>query len=288
MLDSRLFSVGSRRLHALVGEAGPPIVMLHGVLRNSRDFAPLFSVLQPRWRIVALDHLGHGESSRGDNYAIADYADGILSLLSENFADGAVLYGHSLGAWTALIAAARLPDLVRGIILEDPPGERVLRNIRQTPFHALFTQMQPLVGHNLPTSEVARRLARIRVPNGSGELVLTLGDLRDAVSLRFSAACLRHVDPAVLPPLIESRWLDGIEVELTLRSVRCPALMLYGDESKGGMLGRDEAKQWTMFMHDAVALHVPSGHLLHWLEREAVVRHLLGFLESLLPVEEGT
>lgn len=285
MIETRLFQMNDRRLHALVSaEAGPPIVLLHGVLRNGRDFAPLFPALAPRWRIVAVDHRGHGGSDRGEAYQVVDYADDVIAMLAEHFVEGAVLYGHSLGAWTAMVAAAALPELIRGVILEDPPGEQLLRRIDQTPFHAMFTQMQSLAGHRLTISEATRRLAAFQVQGPSGAAT-SLGELRDAVSLRFSAACLRDVDPAVLPPLIEGRWLDGIDVQKSLGEIRCPALLLYGDEAKGGMLSGSEANQWAREMPDACALHVPGGHLLHWLERETVIRHTLGFLETLEPCE---
>jgi pimeloyl-ACP methyl ester carboxylesterase len=205
-------------------------------------------------------------------------------MLGEHFVEGAVLYGHSLGAWTAMIAAAALPELVRGVILEDPPGEQLLRRIDQTPFHALFTQMRSLAGHRLNIADAVQRLAAFQVIGPSG-VAATLGELRDAMSLRFSATCLRNVDPAVLSPLIEGRWLDGIDVQKTIRAIACPALLLYGDEAKGGMLSGHEAKRWASEMRDACAQYVPGGHLLHWLERETVIRHMLGFLETLEPCE---
>src|SRR5439155_12443570 len=122
-----------------------------------------------------------------------------------------------------------------------------LADVSRSSWHAIWTQMRDLAGRKAGVREVARELAEVRLPSGR------LGDVRDATSLRFSARCLLDLDPAVFDPLIESRWLEGFDYDGAFAAVRCPALILRGDERLGGMLARDEAARLAAMMADGDA-----------------------------------
>jgi pimeloyl-ACP methyl ester carboxylesterase len=255
-------------------------MFLHGISRAARDFAPFWGALSERWELLALDQRGHGKSDRADSYYVRDYVADAAAVLPTTFSEPAVIFGHSLGALVALGVAAQKPDRVRAIILEDPPGPELIANIEQTPFYSLFSAMQTFAGSKLETSQLARELGEIRLPAANGEV--RLKELRDGVSLRFIASCLKDVDPAVYDPLLAGRWLDGVDWKETLRAVRCPVLLLAGDEKLGGMLGKSAIDE--MLSHLADAIHIPHpgvGHLIHWQATETCLRHTMGFLESL-------
>src|SRR5688500_8755990 len=140
MFASRFVNLKKLALHVAGGPpAGDPLFLLHGVSRSSRDFAPLFPALVARWQVYAIDQRGHGQSGRATRYLVRDYADDLIEIL-ETRAEfrPAVIYGHSLGALVALSVAARCPDDVRAIILEDPPGPKLLSGVEQTPFYPTF------------------------------------------------------------------------------------------------------------------------------------------------------
>ncbi len=106
--------------------------------------------------------------------------------------------------------------------------------------------------------------------------------MRDATSIRFTARCLRDLDAGVLDELLSGRWLDGYDAENVWAGVRCPALLLCGEEIRGGMLPRGEAHTIAGRMADCTLLDVPGvGHLVHWLEAETTLRLVAGFLEAL-------
>jgi pimeloyl-ACP methyl ester carboxylesterase len=283
MFTQGFHDVGSVLLNVAVGPAnGSPLVLLHGVLRGWRDFAPLWPALVPRWQVYGVDLRGHGLSGRcAGHYFVKDYAVDVIEL-SKHLPTGAVLFGHSLGALAAAAVAAALPGRVRGVILEDPPPPSFLAHVEQSPWHAVWKGMQGLAGRaGRSTAEVARDLAELRVPAGEGRET-RLGELRDASSLRFSARCLQTVDPGVLTPLLENRWLEGYDAEHIFARVRCPALVLRGEEALGGMLGVEEARKMTTRMADGLLVDVAgAGHLIHWQAGEATARVVLGFLESL-------
>ncbi len=270
------------KLHVAAGPlAGDPLILLHGVSRSSRDFAPLLPALAARWQVYAIDQRGHGQSSRAKSYLVRDYAADVVELLQARPSfSPAVIYGHSLGALVAACVAAQCPDAVRAIILEDPPTASMIPEIKQTSFYPHFSAMQKLAGSKVPVSEVARQLAEVRLPSATGEV--RLGDLRDGVSLRLVARCLKDVDPAVYDSLLAGRWLEGVDWQETMRAIRCPVLLLAADEKAGGMLNRASVEEMKQNVADIISLPHPGiGHLIHWQSTETCLRHVLGFLESL-------
>jgi len=282
MITERYLEGKTHTLRIAAGpNAGPPLLFLHGVCRRWQDFLSLVPAVATRWQVHGLDFRGHGGSDRMPrHYRAIDYVEDANALL-HTLSEPAVLFGHSLGALVAAAVAAAEPARVRAVVLEDPPSADLLRNIGPTPFHTQFTAMRALAGRKNAIAQTARELAEIRLPTPKGDMI-RLGDARDAAQLRFMARCLEPLDPEVLTPVIESRLLDGYDVEAVLRGVHCPAMILRGDERYGGMIGRAEAESWAGWMSDAILIDFPGiGHLIHGVATDAVVRVLVPFLESI-------
>lgn len=259
---------------------GPPLVLLHGVARRGSDFAPLVPWLAP-WRTIAWDLRGHGASDRAaGQYRVVDYAADVVAWLRGADVPPAVLYGHSLGALVAAWAAAEVPDRVRAIVLEDPPGPGFLAHLDATPYGPMFEVMERLAGRGGSVAPLAAELAATRL--GPAADAPRLADVRDAASIRFSAACLQHVDREVFAPLRAGRWLDARAWLGSLARVCCPALLLRGEVARGGMLPEAEARELLAALPDATDVAFPgAGHLLHWQQTEAAVRAVLSFLHTL-------
>ena len=137
MFHERLVALRYGRLNVATGPAhGPPLVLLHGVLRRWSDFAPILGPLAARWQVFAIDHRGHGASDRiAGRYLVTDYTEDVVDFITRHMPQPPVLYGHSLGGMVALAAAAALPQ-VQGAILEDPPFETMGTAIGLTGFHS--------------------------------------------------------------------------------------------------------------------------------------------------------
>lgn len=282
-LSRRLDSARGPALHvATVGTGAVPIVFLHGIGRRGSTFQPLLPWLTECGLVHLVDQRGHGKSGRGKQYLVADYLADAMEILPRLGDRPAVLYGHSLGALVVALLAAQLPERVRAVVLEDPPSPDFLEKLGQSAYYSTFEAMRRAAGHaGASTSIVARQLAEsiIRQPDGS---TARLGDLRDPVSLRFSAACLREVDPAVYEPLLAGRWLDDIDWWERVASICCPVLLLHGDVSNGGMLPVEDAVRLADCLPDLTRMHLTgAGHVLHWQHTGTVANHLLAFLDSL-------
>ncbi len=283
MLKEDLFESAGVTLNYATGPAsGPPLLLLHGVTRRWQDYVPLVPIFATRWQVHALDFRGHGKSGRAQGaYRVMDHVNDILSFV-QHLGEPVVIYGHSLGALAACGVAALVPELVRGVVLEDPPAANLVLGIRRSHFHAFFAGMQRLAGNGMTVAERTRLLAEMRLPAGMDKPPLRLGDIRDATSLRFTARCLQDLDPEALTPLLEVRWLDGYDQASVMARMHCPTLLLRADERFGGMMPRSELEPLTARMADCTVIDLHGcGHAVHWLEGEKTARFVLGFLESL-------
>ncbi len=281
MFTERFIDTGEVRIRVAADpDDGPSILFLHGVSRIGRDFAPLFPILADSWHLHALDHRGHGQSGRTPGaYRLTDYARDAVAVVRA-LSEPTILFGHSLGAVAAVSVAVVAPDRVKAVILEDPPSAAFLAKFASTPYHVQFTAAQKLAGQNRPVADVARDLANIPVPQPNGTMA-RLGDFRDAAMLRFTAKCLPDLDPDVFEPLLDGTWFDGYDEDAIWKAIKCPVLLLRGEEARGGMLPAACADRMAKTIPDCTRVDVPGvGHLIHWLATEACVRHVLGFLES--------
>lgn len=240
---------------------GPPgartLLLLHGVTRNWRDWEPLLPELTHEWRVVALDHAGHGDSERASAYRVADYTRYVADFVREHFREPPVVFGHSLGAMAARGIAAECP--VAGAVLEDPPFHTMGRDIAATPYRAQFAGMQTVARRGGDLEAMTDALADIRISETQ-----RLGDVRDRESLRFSAECLAKVDPEIFTPLVAGEWLLGFDHVGLWPRVRCPVLLLQADPASGGTLSEADAAIAERALAKCRLVRFPGiGHQIH-------------------------
>lgn len=104
-------------------ETGAPVVCLHGLTRNSRDFeivAPRIAALGRR--VIAPDMRGRGRSSHDPDpahYVPAVYAQDVLAVLNALGVSQAVFIGTSMGGIITMVIAALAPDRIVASVLND-------------------------------------------------------------------------------------------------------------------------------------------------------------------------
>jgi len=114
----------------------PPILCLHGLTRNSRDFADFAERYSPEYRVLALDFRGRGRSDDDPlpmRYNPLTYAGDVIELLDRLELSRAIFVGTSLGGLVTMTIAAIARDRIAATILNDvgpdvdPSGiERIL------------------------------------------------------------------------------------------------------------------------------------------------------------------
>jgi pimeloyl-ACP methyl ester carboxylesterase len=110
--------------HRAVGtETGPPIICLHGLTRNHKDFRDIISPLQEMGRkVIALDVRGRGKSGRDPNpanYNPLIYVQDLMGIMSQLLVPRAVFIGTSMGGLMTMILASFAPQMIAGAVLND-------------------------------------------------------------------------------------------------------------------------------------------------------------------------
>ena len=105
------------------GPAGKaPLLCLHGLTRNSRDFTDFAERHSPEWRVLAADFRGRGLSDYDPlpaRYTPVTYAADVLHFLNALEIDRAVFIGTSLGGLVTMAIAAIAPLRIAASILND-------------------------------------------------------------------------------------------------------------------------------------------------------------------------
>jgi len=96
---------------------GPPLVLLHGWSLSSAVFDELTAGLARDFRVLAFDLRGHGCSSPGEGYGLADFAADVRESLDLLSIPSAALLGWSLGGQVALRLAHEVPSLWTRLVL---------------------------------------------------------------------------------------------------------------------------------------------------------------------------
>ncbi|MBF02338.1 MAG: alpha/beta hydrolase [Flavobacterium sp.] len=97
---------------------GLAVVLLHGFLENSKMWHNIVPVLLPKYRVVCIDLLGHGETECiGYVHTMEDMADAVHHILHFLDLEKVVVMGHSMGGYVALAFAELYPEMMAGLIL---------------------------------------------------------------------------------------------------------------------------------------------------------------------------
>ena len=104
---------------------GEPLLLLHGFTGRAANWRPLLPRLAERWRVIAIDLPGHGDSDApadAARYEMPRVAADLVELLTRRAAPAHWL-GYSMGGRLALYVAVHHPGLVRSLVLESTsPG----------------------------------------------------------------------------------------------------------------------------------------------------------------------
>lgn len=240
-------------------EDGDPVVLQHGRGGEATTWTGVAEHViargDGRFRVLAPDLRGHGRSGWDPRcrYTVEVLADDLAAWIETVAGGPCLLVGHSFGAATALATAARRPDLVRGLLLEDGgPASRLLierwgrpralpaaRFESEADAEAELERLWP--GDTTPANR-DRRMAAFFTAGDDGALTWRS-------DLPGMAAAPRD------PLLLEESWS-------LLDQLRCPLTLVVAGE--GSMLDPDVAERVRARVPSARVVAVPgAGHDVH-------------------------
>lgn len=106
-----------------VPEGRPPVLCMHGLTRNARDFEEVAPRLAANgWRVICPDMRGRGDSAYAKDpatYNPVQYVQDVTVLLDELAIDRFVSIGTSMGGLMTIIMGYSMPDRIAGCLLND-------------------------------------------------------------------------------------------------------------------------------------------------------------------------
>ena len=121
-LQHKFVNTNGIRMHYVEQGSGPLVVLCHGWPESWYSWRHQIPALAAAgFRVVAPDQrgCGHSDWDPQTRYGAEQSCSDVLALAGDQQLAGFVLVGHSLGAVTACLLAARNPDLVRALVLID-------------------------------------------------------------------------------------------------------------------------------------------------------------------------
>ena len=109
------------RDHAGAGDR-PPIICIHGLTRNARDFEGVAARLAPDWRVICVELRGRGESAYAKDpmsYVPLTYLQDMEALVRELRLTRFILFGTSLGGIVSSLIAMTDATRIAGAVIND-------------------------------------------------------------------------------------------------------------------------------------------------------------------------
>ena len=193
--------------------SGPALVFVHGVTFSRHTWDPIIDRLRDRFRCVAVDLPGHGESS-GSAADPRVVVDRLHETLRERGISSPVVIGHSAGALTATGYAAMHPvagavNVDQTLVVAPFAGfvQQLGPALRGNDFETAFAPFRNSIGvEQLPEPERTRVLATQRIDqqvvldHWTGPMTMAPQELQDVVSELLDAVSAPYL------------WLAGHEL----------------------------------------------------------------------------
>jgi pimeloyl-ACP methyl ester carboxylesterase len=211
--------------------AAPPVVLLHAYTQHARTWDTVARGLSDRFRVMALDQRGHGESDHAADYHELRLVGDVASFADALGLDHFSIVGFSIGGNAAASYALLYPDRVQRLVLlecftsGDEPGDE-----------PWFQAMRAHLGLLRALPEL------VAAPEEAAAAFRPLAPYADEDELRhwMRGGLVQAVgggwnwryDPAFRVPGPPGRLVPPMDVlSARLAGVRCPMLLPVGAES---------------------------------------------------------
>jgi pimeloyl-ACP methyl ester carboxylesterase len=265
----------------------PPILLLHGITQSTATWGWIVPHLAGDHRVVRLDFRGHGGSGRTPGaYVFAGYVADATAICERVLGLPTVVLGHSLGGGTAAGLAQTRPDLVRGVVLEDPAimasavrggTDELEGNSLLDGFRLMRDSIPRMQESGMSAADLVNMLRDAPSPSGP-----RFGDVVHDDALASMAEAMLQLDASVLDPV-----LDGTSAPVfdPYRELPVPGIVLAGDPSLPDTIVRQPDLALLAEHSPAVERRVltGTGHLIHDSKRhrDAVLEALRDLLARL-------
>ena len=153
---------------------GELIVLLHGWGSNIKLFANLIDLLSKKYKVVAMDMPGFGESQEPPSaWCVDDYVDFVIEFLKAYNTDKVMLLGHSFGGRVIIKLNSRenLPFEITKVILVDSAGILPPKSNKKSFRTRWYKFCRTILSTGIMQKIAPEALEKLRVKYGSADYV---------------------------------------------------------------------------------------------------------------------
>jgi pimeloyl-ACP methyl ester carboxylesterase/predicted glycosyltransferase len=272
---------GVRIFYEVYGHGGPTVLFVPPwAIVHSRCWKMQVPYLARHCRVVTFDPRGNGRSDRPldpSAYTEHEYAADALAVLDETDTARAVVVSHSLGAQRSLLLAAEHPDRVEGLVFIDPSAP-LASNHPERMIHSFDDA--------LDTDEGWAKFNRHYWLREYEDFLWfffskIFSELHSTKHIEDGVSWGLETDPATLIAVSTHRFLDEDDLRAHCARLRCPVLVIHGDQdaisphARGAALAQATAGQLVTMEG--------SGHSPHLRDPVKVNLLLRDFIEPPKP-----
>ena len=245
----------------------PTILLAHGLTDSGLCWHQLASDLEEKYDLIMYDAYGHGKSSRVDPDKRFDLVEDMHELIETLNLEKPAVIGHSMGAATASGFAAKYPEMVSAIVLEDPPWSDMKLTQKQ-----FKTTMEELKKKNLSAKEKS---------------VKNLVKLKKKESLNWEEAILKEwaqskheMDPNFFDyyPFSNQGWRKIAE------KITIPTLIVTGDVERRAIVTPAIGMEAVQLLEKGEFGHISAaGHCVRYEQYQPYLRMVSLFLARNIP-----
>jgi len=258
-----LIDTGDAQIFVRAEGAGEPLIWLHGLGMSSELWRAQWPVFTPRYRCVAVDLRGFGQSSKpsaAGAYAIDVLAGDIAAVIEQLALGRCHVLGTSMGGFIAQSLALARPELCRSLVLCHTAPHMSI------PADVLATRLEAL--RNQPLDEYAQLV------------VAQACSARASAELRaWVASMLARNDQRAYTQVL-SEGLSGFDVRGELARLALPTLVVVGEDDR--VLPPGGGRELARLIAGAELVELSGvGHLGYAENPQAFNRSVLAFLDGL-------
>ena len=239
--------------------SGPCVLLIHAFPLNRTMWEPQIPALSSRFRAIAPDIRGFGESQPASPWTMEQAADDLNELLEQLGARDAAVVGVSMGGYIALAFWLKYPQRIRKLVLcnsrarADNDAEKAARNEMIAAIQQRGTAILP-----------DRMLGRLLQPNPRPDVVARVRSMIERVDA-----------PAAAYAVMAMR--DRMDFSTSLHRIACPALVITGQNDV--IIRPEDARALAEAIPGAQFVQIAaSGHLSNLENPDAFNAALLAFL----------
>ncbi|MDR2447447.1 MAG: alpha/beta hydrolase [Treponema sp.] len=288
---------------------GPALLLLHAQTLDWFTYSKVLPALSKEFHIFAVDYPGHGKTIYPDNYPMtaSQIGNDLANFIETAIGEPAYVTGNSSGGLLTVWLAANRPDLVKAVVLEDPPlFSSEYPEIKQTIADKLFTASYKAVqdkqyGGNFLDYWIENGTEFFRTYTGplSQPLIkFVVSNYKKAnpgkpVAIAFLPIVvqemlrgLNYYDPRFGASFHEGTWNEGFDHADALVKIRCPALLIHAhfeimeDGTLNGAMNQEQANRAVSLIPNCQYIKLDADHVTNLEVPDQFIQIIEGYFLS--------